>query len=241
MHAPPQIGERGKRGTMTDFDDLEFNRSAYDLWSTHYDRDSNSTIAADEESFPAVWQHLVGRRVLEIGCGTGRHTQKMLALGAEVTGIDPSSGMLDVARSKVTSKSLELIHGDFLTYHGFSPGAFDAIVTSLVLEHIAELDPFFRRVADLLSAGGEFFLSEIHPDRISNGSQANFTDPKTGANTRLISHAHRASSIADAGRGSGLSLIFQKDVLGTADLAARNPVWGKYLDKPMVKIWGFKK
>lgn len=38
------------------------------------------------------------RRILDVGCGTGRHARALAALGHDVTGLDCSPGLLDVAR-----------------------------------------------------------------------------------------------------------------------------------------------
>lgn len=39
------------------------------------------------------------RTALDVGCGTGRHCRVLSGLGVHVTGVDPSPGMLDVARA----------------------------------------------------------------------------------------------------------------------------------------------
>lgn len=39
-------------------------------------------------------------RVLEIGCGTGEHTRRLLDAGFDVTALDKYQGMLDIARTK---------------------------------------------------------------------------------------------------------------------------------------------
>lgn len=51
---------------------------------------------------PEVRRHgLSGRRLLDVGCGTGKSFLPMLARGWEVTACDISSAMLDLARAKV--------------------------------------------------------------------------------------------------------------------------------------------
>ncbi|MBW8735169.1 MAG: class I SAM-dependent methyltransferase, partial [Asticcacaulis sp.] len=151
---------------MTISDTSTTNRAGYDRWATIYDTYANSTVAIDDMTFPAVYAHLKGRRVLEIGCGTGRHTIRLAQAGNDVTGIDLSPGMLSIARQKLSDCKAQLIEADIMAAP-LDLGLFDAAVTALVLEHIADLGLFFGRVAEMLAPGGELLISEIHPDRIA--------------------------------------------------------------------------
>src|SRR5205809_3093463 len=51
-----------------------------------------------------------GRLTLDIGCGEGRLTRDLTALGHRTIGIDASEGMIDAARAE--SPELELLHAD---------------------------------------------------------------------------------------------------------------------------------
>jgi malonyl-CoA O-methyltransferase len=91
---------------MSGSNDSGFNRKAYNLWSKQYDQDVNSTITVDDAHFPQVLAEIKGWTVLEIGCGTGRHTQRLAQSGNRVVAIDPSEGMLEIARNKLASKDV---------------------------------------------------------------------------------------------------------------------------------------
>jgi malonyl-CoA O-methyltransferase len=215
------------------------NRAGYDRWAAIYDGYTNSTVAIDDMTFPAVYAYLKDKRVLEIGCGTGRHTVRLVKAN-DVTGIDLSPGMLDVARRKLAHCKAQLIEADIMAAP-LGLGRFDAVVTALVLEHIADLDTFFRRTAEALVGEGELLLSEIHPDRIAEGTQANFTDPDTGETVRLKSFAHTEADIQTAARDAGLRLLSHTDVFGGSTLVRQNPVWEKHLGRPLIRIWTFEK
>ena len=224
---------------MTIPDTSDTNRAGYDRWAAIYDGYTNSTVAIDDMTFPAVYARLKGKRVLEIGCGTGRHTIR-LAGANDVTGVDLSPGMLDVARRKISNCKAQLIEADIMA-GPLVLGHFDAVVTALVLEHIADLDTFFNRVSDALVEGGELLLSEIHPDRIAGGTQANFTDPDSGENIRLKSFAHTESDIQSAAGGAGLRLLSHADHFGGSALVRLNPAWEKHLGRPLIRIWTFER
>src|SRR5262245_8995500 len=73
---------------------------AYDAWAAVYDTDGNPLVAIDSSVVPAVYSRgdggrdLRGKRALDVGCGTGRHTAMLADAGADVVGIDASQGML---------------------------------------------------------------------------------------------------------------------------------------------------
>lgn len=94
-----------------------------------------------------------GSVVLDIGCGTGNYTALLQKItGAIIYGIDPSQGMLDVARSK-NSKII------------FEPGSgceipcptvtFDFIYMTDVIHHIPDIDLMFFEVFRVLKPGGK--------------------------------------------------------------------------------------
>jgi SAM-dependent methyltransferase len=214
------------------------NRSGYDRWAELYDGYVNSTVAIDDLYFPPVYAHLTGQRVCEIGCGTGRHTLRLAKAGNRVTGIDLSPGMLAVARDKLAGLDVNLIEGDVL--NAAVPGGFDAVVTALVLEHIADPAVFFERVADMLVPGGSVYISEIHPDRIAGGTQANFID-QDGESVRLTSFAHSEANIRTAAKEANLRLLSHADIFGGQALVRLNPDWARHLNRAMIRIWTFEK
>jgi ubiquinone/menaquinone biosynthesis C-methylase UbiE len=217
------------------------NRAGYDEWAAFYDAYRNPTVAIDEINFSPFWSHLSGKRVLEIGCGTGRHTRKLAAFGNLVEALDPSPGMLEVARKKVPAKAVRFIEGDILTYSGFDEGSFDAALVSLVLEHIADLEEFFEKVSKLIRKGGELFLSEIHPTRAARGSLAHFVRPESGEEIRLVSYAHSERAIREAAHRFGFQLETEKDVVADAEFSGAYPEWRRYLGVPMIKIFVFRR
>ena len=220
---------------------ITFNQQCYDLWADQYDHEPNSTVAVDDRHFPSVWKHLHNQRVLEIGSGTGRHTVRLAELGNDVTGIELSQRMLHIAKRRLKGQTVQWIHADFLSYTGFAIETFDAVVISLVLEHIAGPAIFFQKAGSLLKRGGELFLSEIHPDRIARGTQANFVHAQSGQKVRPASFVHTATDIINAAADANLQLLSEKDFAGDEQLARTHPGWEKYIGRPMVRIWHFYK
>jgi len=218
------------------------NREGYNRWSLIYDGSINSTVATDDLYFPAMWESMTKLRVLEVGCGTGRHTLRLAQQDNEVTAIDLSPGMLEVARQKLSGfHKVKLIEADFMKGELLLAEGFDACLTALVLEHIEHLDIFFGLIAKALKPGGFFFLSEIHPDRIAAGTQAYFSDPASGETVRLCSFAHPAAAIESHALSAGLVVQHQSDIIGGEDLVSQHADWQRHVGRPMIRMWRFQR
>ncbi len=83
----------------------------YDL--IYQDKDYKSECDFLEVIFSKYFSKSV-RSILDLGCGTGGHTLILAERGYEVTGIDLSQGMLEIARKKAKERKLnvEFIQGD---------------------------------------------------------------------------------------------------------------------------------
>lgn len=108
---------------------------------------------------------VAGRRVLDVPCGSGRVARELARRGASVTGADVSAALLERAQdAELTNpRGIDYLHAD-ATSAGFLQGrAFDVVVCSYGLSDIDDLDTFLTTVACLLSPGGTFAFSILHP------------------------------------------------------------------------------
>ena len=117
-------------------------QQGYDLWSELYDTDGNPLILLEEPQVDQLLGPAAGLHVLDVGCGTGRHTIRLAQAGAKVTGIDFSEGMLSKARQKPgADKATFLVH-DLRQPLPFPPANFDRVICCLVLDHVADVNAF---------------------------------------------------------------------------------------------------
>jgi len=104
-----------------------------------------------------------GKRVLDAGCGPGRHSKKLLARGAHVTGIDISREMVETAAKHCNGRG-EFFQADFLKAD-LQSETFDLIIASLTLMYSRKLTPIFANFSRWLKPGGRLLFSLYHPIR----------------------------------------------------------------------------
>ena len=104
------------------------------------------------ERFPA--DSFAGKRILDAGCGTGRHTFHMAKNGAsEVIAMDFSQAIEVAARNNSENPNTHFVQADI--YHPpFLPDTFDFIYSLGVLHHLPDPEKGFRRLLPLLRASG---------------------------------------------------------------------------------------
>lgn len=106
--------------------------AAYDAWfETPAGRYAG---ALEDELLLRVTGDLAGLRLLDVGCGTGRHLALFAANGARGFGLEPSPAMLARARHRLAGLTVPLVHGRAERLP-FADGAFDVVtmITSLEL------------------------------------------------------------------------------------------------------------
>jgi SAM-dependent methyltransferase len=74
--------------------------------------DTLNPFAADTAFYIELAAGLSASSIVDIGCGTGLLTCELARRGHRVTGVDPSSAMLDVARDRSGGERVRWIEGD---------------------------------------------------------------------------------------------------------------------------------
>lgn len=109
-----------------------------------------------------------GNKVLDLGCGTGTLAQMCIEQGAQVTGVDANSGMLEVAKRNSPSANYLNISLSNLDEH-FSDESFDIILSTLAFSELtrAERVHVMKQIKRILKTGGKVFIGdEIIPENL---------------------------------------------------------------------------
>lgn len=141
------------------------NENAYDVFAAAYAQDNESNAWNAYYERPAVLALLgdvSGRRVLDAGCGAGAHARALIERRADVTGIDSSAGMLEIAKDRLDGGAL-LRRADLRDPLPFEDSSFDAVLASLVMHYIPDWEPTLREFNRVLAPGGRLVLSTHHP------------------------------------------------------------------------------
>jgi SAM-dependent methyltransferase len=174
---------------------------------SHFDR-----IAAvyDESLPPHVVEHYLRKRtefvrtlrsggsVLDVGCGTGALAQRLSASGYEVTGVDPSDGMLEVMRSRSPEVRAVRASGTELP---FEPNGFDVVLSVATMHHIADASAIRRTLAEMTRVsrpGGRILIWDHNPSN-PYWSRLMARVPQDTGDERLIPEAELVGGLAAAG------------------------------------------
>lgn len=109
------------------------------------------------------------RRMLDLGCGTGLTGGTLRDMVDDITGIDISENMVEIAHEKDLYETLYVAEvEDFLEDN--DDEAFDLITATDVLPYLGALEPLFFGAAENMVAGGLFiFSSETLPEDVLAG------------------------------------------------------------------------
>jgi ubiquinone/menaquinone biosynthesis C-methylase UbiE len=124
--------------------------------ATHFDSIADRY---DESLPPHVVEHYLAKRTrfvldtcprgrgLDVGCGTGALAACLAAAGYEMSGVDPSQGMLDVMRARAPGVKAFNASGTSLP---FPDDSFDLVLSVAVLHHVADADEVRRTLGEMV-------------------------------------------------------------------------------------------
>jgi ubiquinone/menaquinone biosynthesis C-methylase UbiE len=211
-------------------------REGYDRWAASYDGYDNPLITLEEPVVSELIGPVDGQQVADIGCGTGRHAERLAASGARVTGVDFSSGMLGVLRGKGAQGVVEVIEHDLDGEEALPlpSGAFDLVLCCLVIEHIREIDRIVADLARICKVGGHVIITDLHPELVRRGFHARFHETDDGPKYQISGAYHPISSYVMAALGAGLRIEHMSEHIMDEETARRSVSARKWIGLPML-------
>jgi malonyl-CoA O-methyltransferase len=206
--------------------------SGYDLWSADYDAFDNPLVALASHAIDQRAATFAGKRVIELGCGTGRNAIRVLAAGASsYLGVDSSGGMLARARARSLAARAAWVLTPIEALEAKN-GPFDVVLTSLVLEHFPSLHGALHAARTVAVEGAILRAFELHPAQHARGKRAHF---RLGdREVALPSYAHDEAEIAAALTCTGWALEASTSWYPTPAMIAASPKLARYVGSPLL-------
>lgn len=212
-------------------------REGYDLWAETYDETPNAVVAMDARYTLDVLAPKPGERILDAGCGTGRHLGPLLRARSNPVGVDFSRGMLKIARRNYPDVPLAL--ADLQQSLPFENERFDAVLCALIGEHLNELPFALREMHRVLRANGRLVFSVYHPEMAAAGKEANFE--RSGVEYRLGAHRYTIEDYANLLDNACFEDPARHEFLGDERLVRSVPSATKLLGFPVLMVFEARK
>lgn len=134
-------------------------RTRISLDDVHY-----GPISAGERELRLL-ENVVGKAILEIGCGGGQNAIVLAKWGAHAVGLDISEQQLAHARALAAKEGVHVpFHlGDMQNLRRFSAASFDTVLSSHAIGYADNVSAVFGEVARVLRPRGLFVFAEGHP------------------------------------------------------------------------------
>lgn len=180
---------------------------AYDIWSFSYDNQpGNLMLDLDEMFFEELTKNidLQNKVVADVGCGTGRHWQKIYnCKPAAVLGFDVSAGMLNQLVQKFPAASVELTTDNLLS--SVADSCVDCLITTLTIAHIENIEEAVYSWSRVLKNGGDLILTDFHPAMLAKGGKRSFSHEGIGLS--VINYIHPLDTIKRLFLECGLTIV----------------------------------
>ncbi len=135
-------------------------RGYYDDFATGYEDERGRGYHGliDDLEIEAIRDYARGKRVLEVGCGTGLILERIAQVADEAVGIDLSPGMLEKARERGLT-----VEEASATELPFEDDSFDLVCSFKVLAHVPDIGEALEEIARVTRPGGYMFLEFYNP------------------------------------------------------------------------------
>ena len=155
---------------------MDISKEIYEYWSesppylSKYEEGtkewSDSILDHKYEVYPYYenwidFEKYEGKRVLDIGCGSGSDLLRLARSGAKIVGLDITDRAVELSKKRLISENF---NDFFITkYNGksfdfFEDASFDLVISSGVLHHTPFIDDIISEVYRVLSPNGKFSL-----------------------------------------------------------------------------------
>ena len=135
------------------------SKQGYARYAKDYDQKEKFWDSFEKQHLMPYIQSAQGKKVLDVGAGTGRISLRLHEAGANVTALDISPEMLAILKTK--NGEIKTVEGD-MENTSFEDETFDIVFSSLALVHLKKIGPFLDECYRILKDDGQMVLVNIH-------------------------------------------------------------------------------
>lgn len=142
------------------YDTYQSIAAAYDAlvpnkdYNAYYDRPAMLSLLPES---------LVGQHIFDAGCGPGIYSEILLQKGAQVTGLDVSENMIELAQKRIGNTARLIVANMEEPLPMLDAEEFDGILSALAVTYVQDLKHLFQEFQRVLKPGGWFCFSTEHP------------------------------------------------------------------------------
>lgn len=140
--------------------------------------------------------------VLELACGPGTWTSRLLRHAADLTAVDASAEMLAIAATRLRGQRVRFIQADLFAWE--PDRRYDVVFFGFWISHVppARFESFWQLVADCLKPGGRVFFTDDGyrtPDELVEGPSSPVIRRRLndGTSYLLVKVPYEAASLSD--------------------------------------------
>lgn len=130
------------------------------MYASNYDASAPFLNTFEKDELFRMMGDLSGKKILDLGSGTGRSVTRLKVAGAsDITALDISEEMLEILKKE---------HSDVDAHVGdmeelpFEDDSFDMITALFAIVHLGNLEIMFDEVYRVLKPGGFFIVSNVN-------------------------------------------------------------------------------
>lgn len=181
--------------------------SGYDLAALDYDKKEKYLNSFEQNKLLPLFGEVNGKKILDVGAGTGRLSLVLGKAGAQVTALDVSMEMLKILAKK--NGKIETVVGEADDLP-FEDNTFDFVTATFLIVHLKNPTAFFDEAYRVLKDNGRLIITNI------NQKEAPEVKIKQGK-IKIESYYHRPEKIIEELENLAFKIeknifVYEKDV-----------------------------
>lgn len=183
-----------------EYDDWWLRRGRYD-----HGPDVNAQWFADAVEVQAALDRFEpAGEVLELACGTGLWTERLVPHATRVSAVDGSTEMLELCRARVEDPRVRYVHADLFAWEPDTP--YDVCFFGFWLSHVPEerFEMFWEKLRRALGPGGRVFFVDSSRHDLASAVDHRLSEPDDptmlrrladGSEYRIVKHFYEPQSL----------------------------------------------